>query len=186
MASASPRRKEFFDLLGLAVEIVPSRIDEMDAVGAPARVALQTARRKVEEVRASMEKGFTGWLIGADTVVALRGEMFGKPKDREDAARMLRKLSGRTHQVFTAFRVESSRGDSVEDTVDTDVTFTQLTEADIQGYVATGEADDKAGAYAIQGRGGVFVRRISGSYSNVVGLPLHEVISALRSLGAVS
>jgi septum formation protein len=185
LASASPRRKEFFDQIGIVVEVVPSDVAEVGYGGDPALLPLRITRQKLKAVRARLGSSFQGWVVAADTVVALDREIFGKPKNEEDAKAMLRRLSGKTHKVFTGYRVEEETGEFREETVATDVTFCQMSEADIKWYVDSGESSDKAGAYAIQGKGGVFVEKISGSYSNVVGLPLAELLQSLRELKAV-
>jgi septum formation protein len=185
LASASPRRKDFFDLVGLRVEVRPSAVDEEIRTDNPSRVPLQTTKQKLKVARAKLGSHFRGWIVGADTVVALGREIFGKPRDRNDAKRMLRKLSGKKHKVYTGYRVQRADGKHRQGVVETSVEMTAMTDSEIDWYLSTGEADDKAGAYAIQGKGGLFVRSIEGSYSNVVGLPLHEVITALRELGAI-
>ena len=186
LASMSPRRREFLELLGLKAEVISSGVEENGRSGDPGTLAQRMAGEKVKTVRRRLGKKFEGWVLGADTVVALGREIFGKPSDAEDARRMLRRLAGRTHQVWTGFRVERSDGDFREGTVKTDVDFAPLRETEIEAYIQSGEPFDKAGAYAIQGRAGVFVREIRGSFSNVVGLPLAEVVSVLRELGAVT
>jgi septum formation protein len=185
LASASPRRREFFGILGIPVELCPSDIAEVGYGGDPAKLPLWITRQKVKAVRSRLGAGFRGWIVGADTVVALGQRTFGKPRDAAEAKEMLNDLQGRTHQVYTGYQVEEWTGEVRTGTVGTDVTMAPLTEAQIDAYVATGECMDKAGGYAIQGQAGAFVTSISGSYSNVVGLPLHEVVTALRELGAI-
>jgi septum formation protein len=186
LASASPRRKELLELAGIPVEVLPSEIAEVGYGGDPEHLALRMTRQKVKSVRAVLGPSFDGWVIGADTVVALGAETFGKPQDETDAMRMLTRLAGREHTVFTGYRVECFDGEIREGSVATAVEFAPMSEAQIEGYVRTGEPMDKAGAYAIQGIGGRFVKAIRGSYSNVVGLPLYEVIEALRALGGTA
>ena len=186
LASASPRRKELLELLGLKLEIVPSDVVEITQETDPGLFARRMAEEKAKAVRVRMGDKFRGWVLGADTVVALGKEIFGKPRDVEDARRMLWRLAGRTHQVYTGFYVERFDGDFSGMTVKTEVDFVHLSEAEIEAYIRSREPFDKAGAYAIQGRAGAFVRAINGSFSNVIGLPLVEVVSALRELGAVS
>ena len=185
MASTSPRRKEFFNLLGLKVEIVPSGVVEGDLSGNPGRLPLWMTVQKLKGVRPKLGKDFVGWIVAADTMVALGREIFGKPKNRAQAKEMLSRLAGKRHKVYTGYRVQTGKGNFREGVAETAVEIVPMTEAQIDWYVGTGEADDKAGAYAIQGKGGMFVRSIFGSYSNVVGLPMHEVIGALRELGAI-
>ncbi|MFH1018312.1 MAG: Maf family protein [Pseudomonadota bacterium] len=185
LASASPRRKELLKQLGIPVEVVPSDVEEAEEGIDPRTFPLSMAIRKIEAVRARLGASFRGWLIGADTIVALGTEVFGKPRDKSEAHEMLRRLSNQTHTVYTGYRVEDWAGKGEEGTVVTDVTFCELSDEEIEAYISTGEPMDKAGAYALQGRGGAFIRSISGSHSNVIGLPLFEVVRALRRSGAV-
>ena len=186
LASASPRRREFFQRLGLKMDVIPSNVAEIEGVGNPQRLPLRVTVEKLKAVRTKLGPTFRGWIVGADTIVALGREIFGKPKNRIDAKQMLRSLAGKRHRVYTGYRVQDAKGQFREGGVETAVEMTPMTDAEIDWYVATGEPDDKAGGYAIQGKGAVFVRAIFGSYSNVVGLPLHEVIRALRELGAIT
>lgn len=185
LASGSPRRKEFLALMGLSVEAIPADVAEGEPSGNPFRYPLWVTVQKLKAVRPKLGKAFAGWILAADTIVVIGREILGKPKDRSDARRMLEKLSGKRHKVFTGYRVQRADGQFREGVAETAVSMAPLSDAQIDWYLNTGEPDDKAGAYAIQGKGGVFVRTIFGSYSNVVGLPLHEVISALRELGAI-
>lgn len=183
LASASPRRAELLESAGIRFEVVPGHIDETPLPGElPVDHVLRLAREKAAEV-ALRETGRI--FIGADTIVLCDGEIMGKPRDNDDAKRMLAKLSGRTHQVITGFALMDRRdGRTITRAVSTDVSFKPLQEAEIAVYVATGCPLDKAGAYAIQGGAAYMVARIDGSYTNVVGLPLCEVVEALRELGA--
>jgi septum formation protein len=183
LASASPRRAELLESAGIRFDVVPGHIDESPFPGElPVDHVLRLAREKAAEVSRRETAGF---FIGADTIVLCDGEIMGKPRDNADAVRMLRKLSGRTHQVITGFAlVDNGGGCLVSRAVSTDVVFTELTDHDIAAYVATGCPLDKAGAYAIQGGAAYMVERIDGSYTNVVGLPLCEVVTALREAGA--
>jgi len=183
LASASPRRAELLESAGVRFNVVPGHIDETPLPGEqPVDHVLRLAREKGAEVAGREEGRF---FIGADTIVLCDGEIMGKPLDNDDARRMLAKLSGRTHQVITGFVVlDRESGRTVAGSVTTDVTFKPLDAAEIDAYVATGCPLDKAGAYAIQGGAAYMVERISGSYTNVVGLPLCEVVGALRELGA--
>lgn len=186
LASASPRRAELLSLLALAFEVMPSDVAEVGFGGDPALLPLRMTRQKVKAVRARLGASFDGWILGADTVVALGQETFGKPENEADARRMLITLSGRRHRVYTGFRLEVFDGDFHEETVMTEVEMAPMSADDVDWYVASGEPMDKAGAYAIQGKGGSFVKSIAGSYSNVVGLPVHEVLQALRKLEAIA
>lgn len=175
LASASPRRRRLLESVGLAIEVRPSDVDETrDPATAPIAHALGLAHRKAAVHDAP-------WVIAADTVVHVGDRMFDKPLDRAEAAAHLRALSGGWHAVTTGVCVRRPDGERVFP-VTTDVRFRVLSEAEIATYVASGEADDKAGAYAIQGRGGALVAEIRGSYTNVVGLPLEETLAALGPL----
>ena len=185
LASASPRRSELLSQVGFEFDIIPSRAEEKELSGeSPAEHVVRLSLDKAREV--STRDEIEGrWIIGSDTIVLLDAQILGKPVDKEDAARMLRALSGRTHQVLSGYAVlDRGTGENRASAVTTRVTFRSLTDAEITGYIATGEPDDKAGAYAIQGIGAFMVSRIEGSYSNVVGLPLCEVVQALETLGA--
>lgn len=169
LASASPRRRELCGAMGLSFTVCPTDIDESLPVGiSPHEGALIIAKRKAEAGRASLPEN--GILIAADTVVDLDGTALGKPKDEEDALRMLLSLSGRIHHVHTGVAVLS--GGRLLCAVDTTaVTFRSFDEREARAYVGTGEPMDKAGAYGIQGLGGALVSSIEGAYDNVVGLP---------------
>ena len=178
LASESPRRKYLLEQAGLRFLVVPSRFDEGSLTpGDPIDTVTTLAEAKVAEVA---ERFPDSWVIGADTIVSINGQILGKPASEEEALRMLHQLSGHTHQVFTGFSICClSKNRQITDAVHTDVTFKQLTEEEIQWYIQTREPFDKAGAYAIQGLGTFLVRRINGSYTNVVGLPVCEVIEYL-------
>lgn len=181
LASASPRRAELLESAGVRFDVVPGHIDETPLPGEePVPHVLRLAREKAAEV-AAREDGRL--FIGADTIVLCDGEIMGKPRDDWDAARMLKKLSGRGHQVITGFAVlDREGGRSINRAVTTNVFFKPLTAEEIDAYVATGCPLDKAGAYAIQGGAAYMVERIEGSYTNVVGLPLCEVVASLVEL----
>ncbi|MBT0666254.1 septum formation inhibitor Maf [Geobacter pelophilus] len=184
LASASPRRSELLESAGIRFQVVPGHIDETPLPQeAPVDHVLRLAAEKAREV-ARREAG--DFFIGADTIVLCDGEIMGKPCDRNDADRMLRKLSGVGHSVITGYAVYSATGDvCCSQSVETRVYFKALTDKEISDYIATGCPMDKAGAYAIQGGAAHMVRRIEGSYTNVVGLPLCEVIDTLRDMGAI-
>lgn len=184
LASASPRRVELLASAGVEFEVAASDIPEEALPGElPEDHVLRLAREKAMAV-AGMRDG--RFFIGADTVVVCDGEIMGKPRDAADAARMLRKLSGVPHEVITGFAVyDREREDAVCQAVTTRVFFKPLREEEIAAYIATGCPFDKAGAYAIQGGAAHMVERIDGSYTNVVGLPLCEVVEALRRIGAI-
>ena len=179
LASASPRRQRLLAQLGAGFESIPASVPEIPEPGeaAPA-YALRVARAKVAAA-ATAAPG--RWILGADTVVAVDGEILGKPRDRADAGHMLRRLSGRSHYVHTAVLLQSPDGRSrLEDVAHTRVVFRRLSNEEIERYLDSGEPADKAGAYAIQGGAASFVASTTGSYSNVVGLPLELVAPALR------
>lgn len=180
LASASPRRLDLLSSLGLQPEVSPVDIDETPRPGEdPATLAVRLAEAKAAHAAAR----YPGRLVlAADTVVALGGETLGKPADAADAAAMLQRLSGLRHEVFTAVAARRDReaGTRVSRSA---VDFRALAPAEIAAYVATGEPLDKAGAYGIQGVAAIFVTQLCGSYSGVVGLPLHHTAELLREFG---
>jgi septum formation protein len=180
LASASPRRRELLASIGLDVRIITTSYDEAPLPGrSPIETAVVHARGKV------MGASPVPWLaVGADTVVDVDGETFGKPVDDADARRMLTRLGGRDHAVHTAFALRSPAGDLVHEALlTTRVRFAPLDAALIADYVATGDGRDKAGSYGIQGFGATLIERIDGDYFTVVGFPLHAFAVAVRSLG---
>lgn len=182
LASGSPRRRELLTQIGCSFEVVKSDADEiMDDALSPAELVKANAASKAKAVASKLETSAA--VLGADTVVALDGKIFGKPLDEADAARMLRALSGKKHEVYTglAFVVNGETYTAAEGTL---VEFRELTDEEIAEYIATGEPMDKAGAYAVQGFAAKFIPRIEGSFSNVVGLPLAAVDSLARKAGA--
>ena len=184
LASASPRRRELLGLAGIAFDVVVSPVEEPapDVGEHPAAYAARMARLKAAAVAALNPEAV---VIGADSVVAVGETILGKPKDAADALRMLTLLSGRTHQVVTGCAIFAPAGEPEIFSVSTDVTMLASSQARLAAYVATGEPMDKAGAYAIQGGAAAFVTSICGSYTNVVGLPLAEVVIVLVSLGVL-
>lgn len=181
LASQSPRRKELLGRMGLEFVTQASKIDESAFDGLEARELVATLSREKAQWIARQLDGET-LVIGADTVVVRDGAALGKPKDAEDAVAMLLSLSGRDHQVCTGVTV--CRGDRVLTQVEeTQVTFRNLTETEVRQYVSTGEPMDKAGAYGIQGLGGLLVEGIRGDYSNVVGLPVCRLGQMLKDFG---
>lgn len=171
LASASPRRQELLQQIGCKFRVQPGQAEELsDPSMDPVSLVRENASRKAFDVAAHCAAD--DFVLGVDTVVSIDGDIFGKPADAADAERMLHVLSGRMHTVSTG--VALVQGKKLwQDAAVTKVYFAPLTDAVIARYVATGEPLDKAGAYAIQGRAATFVVRIDGSYSNVVGLPLH-------------
>ncbi len=179
LASGSPRRKELLEQLGLTFTI---SIPDLDETPRPAEDPVVYVRRVALAKALAVEAPDDALVIAADTTVEIDGDILAKPFDAEEAARMLAQLSGRTHRVHTG--VALRRGDDRAGEVVTSlVTFAQITAEMIEWYVATGEPLDKAGAYAVQGIGGVFVEKVDGSVSNVVGLPLHTVVRLAGELG---
>jgi septum formation protein len=184
LASASPRREELLASAGIRFDIHPAAIDEEPLPGERARDHVQRLAREKAQAVARTVPG--RYFVGADTIVLCDGEIMGKPRDGEDAARMLHKLSGVPHEVITGFAVyDRERDGLIADTVSTRVHFKVLRPEEISQYIATGCPFDKAGAYAIQGGAAHMVKKIDGSYTNVVGLPLCEVVDALRLMGAL-
>lgn len=184
LASASPRRVELLQSAGVECSVLASGISEELLPGEiPQDHVVRLAREKAIDVAAKAEGRF---FVGADTIVVCDGEIMGKPKDAVDAERMLKKLSGIGHDVITGYAVyDKNRKDAVSDFVRTKVFFKHLYDTEISAYIATGCPFDKAGAYAIQGGAAYMVRKIEGSYTNVVGLPLCEVVEVLRTMGAI-
>ncbi|MGE4095569.1 MAG: nucleoside triphosphate pyrophosphatase [Candidatus Binatia bacterium] len=182
LASASPRRRELLETARVLFSIIPSNASEEPLPDeAPAAYALRVAR---EKAKAIAQQNPDHWILGADTIVVVNNEILGKPKDPADARRMLRLLSGQTHQVMTAFALIDEEGrEYASQVVTSTVTFKPLTDSRIESYLATREPFDKAGAYAIQGQGAVLVERVEGSYTNIVGLPIDEVLVVLRAAG---
>jgi len=187
LASRSPRRRQLLGLLGFKFAVRPAAIPEAPLPGeAPARLAIRLAREKALAVALSLSprERSRAVVLGADTVVALDGELFGKPRSAAEARRMIAKLSGRTHEVMTGVAVWSgSNGRTAAGHRVTKVTFAKLGRDQIRRYVETGEPMDVAGAYAIQGLAGAFIPRVAGSVSNVVGLPLDLAAALLARAG---
>ena len=180
LASASPRRKELLEKAGYTFEIIVSDADETLPDGiTPEEAVRLNARRKAQAV-SDLHPGAV--VLGCDTVVAIDGAILGKPTDEADAQAMLHRLSGNTHTVYSGVCITDGTSTEVF-AVATDVTFYPLSDATIDAYVATKEPMDKAGAYGIQGFGGVLVKEIRGDYSNVVGLPLSESARVLAQFG---
>jgi septum formation protein len=183
LASASPRRRELLERLGFAIEIQPADVDERVLNGeAPVDYVARIARAKAIAVSRRSDL----WVLAADTTVTLEGAILGKAESPEEASKMLRWLSNRTHQVLTGFTLVGQRDDKTairEGVVSTDVTMIDIDGGTLADYIATGEWRGKAGAYAIQGIGAMLVRGIRGSVTNVIGLPVAEVLGALREVG---
>ncbi len=182
LASKSPRRKYLLEKAGIHVKVIPSTIDESAfKLTSPKSYVKLLSQAKAYQVS---EQYPEYWVLGADTIVVIDDMILGKPEDRAHARQMLQALSGQIHKVYTGFSLyHSARGKQISDVVVTDVQFKMLCDAEIDWYISTGEPFDKAGAYAIQGIGTFIVKSINGSYSNVVGLPICEVIEVLLREG---
>ncbi len=186
LGSASPRRKEILGQAGIEYEVIVSDCEEIITKSMPVDVVKELSKQKAEDVlkKALLKYGPQEDLlvIGADTVVAFEDSIYGKPKDRDDAVRMLRSLSGHVHQVYTG--VTLIRGDMRITFADcTDVSVYDVSDDEIAGYVDTGEPMDKAGAYAIQGGFARYIRGIHGEYNNVVGFPIARTLNELKKAG---
>ena len=183
LASGSPRRKELLAQIGLEFEVKVSEADEKCDIKDPARLVEELSKRKaaavMDELKASGESGFI--VIGADTVVALEGDILGKPKNPEDAVRMLGRLSGREHDVYTGVTI-GYENTFVTFHERTSVSFYEMSDKEIKEYVETGDSLDKAGAYGIQGFCARYISGISGDYNNVVGLPIGRLYQELKKL----
>lgn len=206
LASASPRRRELLRQIGAEFQVLPAKGEEVITSTEPAQVVLELSMQKAKETAEHVRKfGTKGireegcflpeeekrksekfLILGADTVVALEGEILGKPKDQADAVRMLQRLSGSTHSVFTGVTLILQKPESEEMISffeETKVFMHKITDREIEAYVKTGEPLDKAGAYGIQGKGAVYIEKIAGDYNNVVGLPIARIYQELRKSG---
>jgi septum formation protein len=183
LASASPRRKQILTTIGIPFRALPCHVNEDDIGEDPKMESVMLAERKA---LAGHRRSGAFWTLGADTMVVIGVDVLGKPADEEDAGKMLRMLSGRTHQVLTGFSLLNPDGKPVHaEAVTTDVRFKSLTDKEIERYILSGEPFGKAGAYAIQGIGAFMVEGIAGSYTNVVGLPVCALVGALVAGGAL-
>ena len=185
LASQSPRRKYLLEQAGLVFKVVPSQIDENAFTHRrPDKHVKKLASAKADDI-AIQNPG--RWVIGADTIVFINASILEKPTSKANARMMIQLLNGKTHQVFTGFAIcNYQQAYRYVDYVKTDVHFKRLSEAEIEWYLQTDEPYDKAGAYAIQGLGASLIKKINGSYTNVVGLPVCEVIDHLMNTGAVT
>jgi len=184
LASASPRRKELLQQIGLTFDIIPSKAPEVVLPDeTPEEHVVRLSIDKAREV-AERDNVEGRWFIGSDTIVLCQQQILGKPTDDNHAAEMLRMLSGVQHRVLSGYAIlDRKTGAQRAEAVSTQVRFRELTETEIARYIASGEPADKAGSYAIQGLGVCFVAGIEGSYTNVVGLPLCRLTLALKELG---
>ncbi len=179
LASASPRRSEILTVAGFDFEIIPSDADEISDGLAPEEAARINALSKAKEVFSRVGDGVA--VVGADTVVTLDGRILGKPKDKNDAFCMLKSLSGRKHCVVTGYAVISDNCE-LSSFCSTEVVFRTLTDSEISAYINTFEPMDKAGAYAIQEKGSLFIKSMNGDFFNVVGLPIAEIAEVLKRI----
>jgi septum formation protein len=185
LASSSFRRQEYFRLMGLPFSILPAKIDESQLKESdPHKLTEELAVKKVEKVIEVMKGRLPKWICGADTVIAVKSKIFGKPKDREEAAQMLKKLSGKPHKVVTSVALYSEKKKKIDcRTQVCTVTFASLLTEEIDWYLSTNEWQGVAGAYRIQGLASCFITEIKGSPSTVAGLPLHDFYVMLRDNG---
>ena len=191
LASESPRRKEIMETMGIPYQVMASNVKEEVEELIPDQMVQALAKLKTDtikdQVRKKSEVDKNIILIGADTMVFYEEQALGKPKDREDAARMLRMLSDQVHEVCTGVSIvimtQDGSDKSISFAVRTKVKVNPLTEKQIQDYIATGEPMDKAGAYAIQGKFGIFIKEIEGDYYNIVGFPIAEIYAVMLRHG---
>ncbi|MAM69640.1 MAG: hypothetical protein CMP91_00660 [Gammaproteobacteria bacterium] len=183
LASASPRRRTLLQELGIEADCRPQAIDESPLPGeSPQQLVSRLALVKARSALGTLSDTDHRPVLGSDTIVVCDEEILGKPLDREDGCRMLRLLSGREHQVLTAVAVVNHEQEEL-DVASSKVSFKTLSDSEISAYWESGEPLDKAGAYAIQGLGAMFVNNIQGSYSGVVGLPVYETVALLGKFG---
>ena len=188
LASGSPRRKELLLQIGIVPEIIVSHVEEKITSDVPAEVVMSLAEQKAVDVAKEMTEGTV--ILGSDTVVAADGKILGKPKSHEEAYEMIRRLAGRSHQVYTGVCLVKKGPEGEADTVvslydETDVNVSPMTEKEIREYADSEEPMDKAGSYAVQGFFARYIDGLKGSYANVMGLPVHLVYQELKKLGAL-
>jgi septum formation protein len=185
LASESLRRQDYFRLLGLPFSVMPSLIDEeIIKTKKPKKLAEDLSKQKVKSVIELMKDSTPPWICGADTIIVVDGDIYGKPHDREDAKRMLQKLQGREHEVITAITLYNGREKTTDcRSVTSTVVFAAMSEGEIEWYLDTGEWQGVAGAYKIQGLAACFISEIRGSPSSVVGLSIHDFYGMLRDNG---
>ena len=186
LASASPRRQYLLSLLGIHFEVKESHVREIEKGHMPHDLAILNARNKAEYI---LRTRYRGVIIGADTIVVFKGKILGKPRDKEDAYFTLKRLSGNWHEVITGCYIidNSNESKQIEQFFVNSMVFLDKMDDDIiRKYIETKEPMDKAGSYAIQGVGSFFVKEIKGSYTNVIGLPLNEVVTSLLRLKAIT
>ncbi len=181
LASTSPRRAQILERENMRFKVIsPDNVDEEKTSSDPVDHVLELSRKKVESVSGKVKEGL---ILGADTVVVLNGEILGKPKDEQEAQRILKKLSGRTHRVYTGLSLMDKTSGRILSAYDcTEVEFNELDQEEIESYIATGEPMDKAGAYGIQGMGSFLVDQIKGNLDNVIGLPMQKFRQLLKKI----
>lgn len=184
LASQSPRRRQILEALGLPITVMPSGAEEKSGTSREvAAIVMNNAFAKAQEVVAKVAKD--SLVIGADTVVVLDEAVLGKPKDADEARQMLKSLSGRSHAVVTGMALVSARYGERRSCVRTEIRFRTLTTPEIENYLLSKEPFDKAGAYGIQGLASLFINRIDGSYTNVMGLPIEQLLKDLEALTSI-
>ena len=188
LASGSPRRKELLLQIGIVPEIIVSHVEEKITSDVPAEGVMSLAEQKAVDVAKEMPEGTV--ILGSDTVVAADGKILGKPKSHEEAYEMIRRLAGRSHQVYTGVCLVKKGPEGEADTVvsfydETDMNVSPMTEKEIREYADSEEPMDKAGSYAVQGFFARYIDGLKGSYANVMGLPVHLVYQELKKLGAL-
>lgn len=185
LASTSPRREYLLKQAGLKFSVIPSNVDETSIpVSSPETYVRTLSEAKADDVS---KRHPESWVIGADTIVLIDGTILGKPRSRQEARSMLKRLNGRVHKVLTSYSIYCRANKHFfSETITTEVLFKKLSDEEIEWYIHTDEPFDKAGAYAIQGLGTFLVKSINGSYTNVVGLPVCEVIEHLINEGVIS
>lgn len=184
LASASPRRQELLRSVGLKFKTIPAHVNETYLEGETPRQHVK--RLSMDKARVIAEKYPQAWVLGADTIVVIDGLILGKPKNKNEARKMLQKLSGREHKVFTGFTIAHRAAEICQtNVVHSVVRFKTITPGEMEWYVGCEEPYDKAGGYAVQGKGAYFIQSIRGSYTNVIGLPLCEVLEAFKKLNTI-
>lgn len=184
LASASPRRKEILEQVGVSFDIIPSTSDEVITKSVPKDIVEELAQQKAYEVYSNLSNPCV--VIGADTIVVLNGSIMGKPKDENDAFNMLNNLQNKTHTVYTGVCVYINDGNETKKLLfseATNVTMYPMTSEQIYDYIATKEPMDKAGAYGIQGKSAIYIKKIDGDYNTVVGLPIARLYTEMLELG---
>ena len=185
LASASPRRQELLQSVGLKFKIIPARVNENYLAGESPRQHVK--RLSIDKAIIIARQYPDAWVLGADTIVVIDGLILGKPKNKTQAREMLQKLSGNEHKVFTGFTIAQAAAEVYQTKViQSAVRFKTISPKEMDWYVSCDEPYDKAGGYAVQGKGTCFIQSIRGSYTNVIGLPLCEVIEALKKLEAIN